>query len=81
MSKYAHNYVEKYEGLVGFGLDRETDENTIICYLQMFSDDDLMKHMIGKMPDEELEEVFTLLTRLLKKHPKEDEYHRLFLKD
>ncbi len=39
MALHSHDFIESYDGLVGFGLNRETDENTIIYYLQKFSDD------------------------------------------
>ena len=81
MAAHSHNFVETYTGLVGFGFDRETDENTIIYYLQKFSDDTLVKHMIKKLTDPELEALFSLLSGLLKTHLSEPEYHRLFLKD
>lgn len=81
MSKHTHHHVETYDGLVGLGLDRETDENTVIFYLQKFSDDTLMKELVKRMTDEELDEIFSLLTRLLKKHLADSEYHSLFLKD
>lgn len=81
MSKHSHTLVETYDGLVGFGLDRETNEKTIIYYLQKFSDDALMEQLIKRLTDEELDEIFSLLTRLLKTHLKDSEYHRLFLKD
>jgi hypothetical protein len=81
MAKHSHNHVETYDGLIGFGLDRETDENTIIYYLQKFSDDTLMGELVKRLTDDELYEIFSLLTRLLKKHLKDSEYHTLFLKD
>jgi len=81
MAIHSHNHVETYQGLVGFGLDRETDENTIIYYLQKFSDDKLMATLVNRMTAEELDEIFSLLTRLLKNHLTEPEYHTLFLKD
>ena len=81
MKKHSHNHVETYDGLTGLGLDRETDENTIIYYLQKFSDDTLMKELVKRLTDEELEEIFSLLTRLLRKHLTDSEYHTLFLKD
>ncbi len=81
MAKHSHNHVETYDGLIGFGLDRETDENTIIYYLQKFSDDTLMGELVKRLTDDELDEIFFLLTRLLKKHLKDSEYHTLFLKD
>ena len=81
MAKHTHHYVETYDGFVGMGFDRETDENTIIYYLQKFSDDALMKALAPRFSEEELEDIFSLLTRLLKKHLSDSEYHRLFLKD
>ena len=81
MTKHSHNFVDTYQGLIGFGLDRETDENTVICYLQKFSDDDLMKQLIKRLSEEELGDIFELISRLLKKHLSESEYHHLFLKD
>jgi len=81
MAQHTHQFIEGYAGLVGFGLDRETDENTLICYLQKFSDDAVMAAIIKRLDDHELAEVFDLINRLLRRHFTEDEYHRLFLKD
>jgi hypothetical protein len=81
MAKHSHNFVETYEGLLGFGYDRETDENTVICYLQKFSDDRLMQELVKRLSDAELDEIFSLITRVLKKNLTEPEYHALFLKD
>ena len=81
MAKHTHDFVETYSGLVGFGLDRKTDENTIIYYLQKFSDDELMKKLVPKLTDDELNEIFIRITGLLKKYLTEAEYHDLFLKE
>ena len=81
MSKHSHEFVERYDGLIGFGLDRETDENTVICYLQKFSDDQLMALLRKRLTAGELKEIFTLISRLLQHHLSEAEYHHLFLKD
>ena len=81
MSIHSHNFVETYEGLVGFGADRETDENTVVYYLQKFSDDRLMRAIIKRLSDEELAEIFSLMTRLLKAHLIDSEYHQIFLKE
>ena len=81
MPVHSHDFVETYEGLVGFGLDRQTDENTIIYYLQKFSDDELMRVIRGRLQDQELAALFELLSVLLRKHLNENEYHRLFLKE
>ncbi len=81
MTTHSHTFVETYNDLVGFGLNRETDENTIIYYLQKFSDDALIQTLVARMTDDDLEEIFSLINRILKKHLSEPEYHRLFLKD
>ncbi|MEJ2170731.1 MAG: cytoplasmic protein [Desulfobacterales bacterium] len=81
MPKHTHDFVESYQGLVGYGADRETDENTLIFYMQKFSDDRFMSLITKRMTDEEMLELFDLLNRLLKNHLTEAEYHRLFLKD
>jgi hypothetical protein len=81
MKKYSHNFVESYDGFTCFGWDRPSDENTVICYLQMFSDDHLMEKIITKLSDDELEEVYSMINRLMKTHLNESEYHRLFLKE
>jgi hypothetical protein len=80
MATHTHNFVESYDGLVGYGADRETDENTVIYYLQKFSDDNFMAVMTKRMTDDELLELFDLVNRLLKNHLTESEYHTLFLK-
>jgi hypothetical protein len=81
MEKHTHRFIETYQDLVGFGLNRETDEKTIIYYLQKFSDDQLMAILSKRMSDKELDEIFSLLTRILKTHLTESEYHKYFLKD
>ena len=81
MPIHTHEFVETYKGLVGYGFDRETDENTVIYYLQKFSDDRFMEIMARRMTEGELLELFELINRLLKTHLTETEYHSLFLKD
>ena len=81
MTIHSHNFVETYEGLVGFGADRVTDENTVVYYLQKFSDDRLMRTIIKRLSDKDLSEIFSLMTRLLKEHLVSTEYHEVFLKE
>jgi hypothetical protein len=81
VAKHSHKFVETYDGLVGFGADRITDEKTVIFYLQKFSDDDLMARLVKRLSDEELSEIFSLINRLLRNHLRDTEYHQLFLKD
>ena len=80
MAKHSHLFVESFNGFVGFGLDRPTDESTLIYYLQKFSDDALIQTVVKRMSDAELVALFDHLGKLLKKHLDEEEYHRLFLK-
>ena len=81
MPKHSHRFVEEYDGLVGFGASREEDEATVIYYLQKFSDDQLMELIRERMSDEDLEELFNLIGRLMKKYLTEEEYHTYFLKE
>ncbi|OPY89903.1 MAG: hypothetical protein A4E72_00934 [Syntrophus sp. PtaU1.Bin208] len=81
MAKHSHEFVEIYDGFVGYGLDRQTDENTVHVYLQKFSDDSLMNAILKRMTDEDLAEVFDTASKMLKKYLTEPEYHRLFLKE
>jgi hypothetical protein len=81
MNHHSHQFVETYTGLVGFGLNRDTNQNTIIYYLQKFSDDSLMETLKERLSDSELETLFDLISGLLHRHLSEEEYHRLFLKE
>jgi len=81
MPVHSHQFVENYPGLVGFGLNRETDENTVVYYLQKFSDDELMAVIKTRLDDSELAHLFEIMSGLLRRHLSEDEYHRLFLKE
>ena len=81
MPAHTHHFVETYDGLVGFGLNRTTDENTIVYYLQKFADDRLMETLVKRLSDEELNALFNMMTSTLKTHLSETEYHQLFLKD
>ncbi len=81
MNKHSYQFVEEYDGLVGFGFDRKTDEATLTWYLQKFSDDTHMALIRERFSDQDMADLFDLLTGLLHKHLNEGEYHRVFLKD
>jgi len=81
MSKHSHEFVETYVDLVGFGMDRETDEATVIVMLQKLSDDALMGVLRQRLSDAELQDLFDMVSKLVKKHLSEEEYHTFFLKD
>ena len=81
MALHSHQFVETYQGPVGFGLNRETDENTLVFFLQKFSDDALISVMKQRFSDQEMIDLFDRLSDLLRKHLNESEYHALFLKE
>ena len=81
MPKHSHRFLDEYDGLVGFGFDRQVNEYTLTYYLQKFSDDRHMECIRRRMSDSDMEEIFNLLGKLMKKYLTDDEYHSLFLKD
>jgi hypothetical protein len=81
MQKDTHNFIQEYKGLGAFGLDRETDEETIMFYLQKFSEDSFLKKFLPRLSDQELEEIYIFVNKKLKDHFSENEYHAVFLKD
>ena len=81
MKKDTHNFIQEYKGVGAFGMDRKTDEETIMFYLQKFSEDSFLTTFIPRLSDEELEEIYLFINKKLKKHLIEEEYHTLFLKD
>ncbi|MCF8076366.1 MAG: cytoplasmic protein [Desulfotignum sp.] len=81
MKKDTHEFIHTYQGLGAFGMDRDTDEQTIMFYLQKFSEDTFMKTFVPRLSDDDLEKIYQCIHTLLKQHITEDEYHALFLKD
>ena len=79
--KDSHQFIQTYNGLGAFGMDRKTDEETVLFYLQKFSEDNLMKMLLPRLSDEELEEIYLFINTKLKAHISEEEYHSVFLKD
>ncbi|MCF8082239.1 MAG: cytoplasmic protein [Deltaproteobacteria bacterium] len=81
MGKHSHEFVETFKGFAAYGLDRQTNEDTVQVYLQKFSDDHLMQRILKRMTDDDLLELFEVTGKMLKKYLSESEYHALFLKD
>ncbi|HOV85671.1 MAG TPA: cytoplasmic protein [Syntrophobacteraceae bacterium] len=81
MSKHRHTFVETYDGLIAFGMSRDVDEKSLTCYLQKFSDDELLKVLVPRLSDEEINGIFEMLSQTLRNHLADREYHALFLKD
>jgi hypothetical protein len=81
MTEDRHDFIHNYKGLGAFGMDRNTDEQTVMFYLQKFSEDRFMETFVPRLSDGELEEIYLWINDFLKRHISEDEYHALFLKD
>lgn len=81
MTTHSHQFVENHDGLLAFGLDRQTDEQTLTCYLQKFSDDQLLQALLPRLDQDTLDMVYSMINNILHKHLKHEEYHRLFLKE
>ena len=80
-SKHSHRFVEEYDGMVAFGFSREVDEKSLMVYLQKFSDDALLNVLIPRLSDQEMTNLFELLSHLMRKHLTDSEYHAYFLKE
>ena len=78
---YRHDFVNNFDGMVAFGLTRDIDEQSLMATLQQFTDDELLKALIPRLDDAEIEEAFNLVTRLMRNHLNDEEYHRFFLKE
>ena len=81
MPIHSHRFIEDFDGFIGFGLNQESDMDTVIYYLQKFSDDRLMELLRKRLTDEDRETIFELISGLLRRHLSESEYHRYFLKE
>jgi hypothetical protein len=62
-----------------FGLDRATDERSLIAFIKAFTGRDLLAAIVPRLEDREITAVVDMLTGLMKKHFSEQEYHQLFL--
>lgn len=81
MAGHSHTFVDNYDGMVAFGFSREVDEKSLMFYLQKFSDDKLLEKLVPRLTDAEIDELFNLMSRLMRQHLADGEYHALFLKD
>ena len=64
-----------------FGLNRATDEQSLVTFLQLFSSDALTAVLVPRMSEEEIHQVVDLLTAIMRNHLSKQEYHRLFLNE
>ena len=62
-----------------FGMNRATDEQSLIAFLRQFSSDRLTAALVPRMSEEEIHQVVDLLTGIMRNHLSGEEYHNLFL--
>jgi len=62
-----------------FGIDRATDEQSLITFLHHFDADRLLETLVPRMTEAEIQQLIDLLTALMKNHLSGNEYHTLFL--
>ncbi|MDA8161116.1 MAG: hypothetical protein M0T76_10405 [Desulfobacteraceae bacterium] len=66
---------------ISFGWDRATDERSLAAFLQRFSRPALLEALLPRLSDPEIGDLVDHLSRLMRRHLSEGEYHRLFLFD
>ncbi len=66
---------------ISFGWDRATDERSLAAFLQRFSRPALLEALLPRLSDPEIGDLVDHLSRLMRRHLSEGEYHRLFLAD
>jgi hypothetical protein len=62
-----------------FGLNRETDEQSLRLFIKKFGNDQFLNILIPRLADGEITSFVNFLTGLMHNHLTEKEYHRLFL--
>ena len=73
------HYPEESAEAISFGWDRATDERSCQAFVQRFSRSELLSVLTPRLTDPELTGLIDHLSKLMKKHLSEREYHRLFL--
>lgn len=64
---------------IGFGLDRDSDIQTLQWYLRRLARPDLLACLIPRMTDTEREQMGETIAVLLRKYLSEEEYHRMIV--
>ncbi|HER63321.1 MAG TPA: cytoplasmic protein [Desulfobacteraceae bacterium] len=62
-----------------FGLSRQEDERSLADFLRLFAGQRLTSVLIPRMTDEEISQTVERLSRIMRNHLTEKEYHSLFL--
>lgn len=62
-----------------FGLSLDLDRESLACYLTLLGNPEFARTLANRMSSEEIDTLVSQVTRLLKSHLSESEYHSLFL--
>jgi len=62
-----------------FGWNRPTDERSLRDFLKKVTHDELLEVLIPRLTDQEITTIVDQLSKTMKTHLSEQEYHRLFL--
>ena len=64
---------------IAFGWDRQTDEQSLRAFAERFCRAELLDVLIPRLDDQEITGLVDHLSRLMRSHLSEKEYHRLFM--
>ena len=62
-----------------FGMDRQTDEESLALFIRHFASPAVLETLIPRLSNEEITEILDFLSKIMGNHFKESEYHSLFL--
>ena len=62
-----------------FGLNRKLDESSLSCLLQLMGRPGFADLLASRLTSDEINEMVTYFTQLMKNHLSKEEYHTLFL--
>lgn len=64
-----------------FGFDRGTDEESLLLFLQRFTDKKVLDVLLPRLQEEDIFSTVDFLTAIMQKHLSDHEYHSLFLEE
>lgn len=64
-----------------FGLNRETDEVSLVAFLKKFTSETMLATLIPRLTDAEIDATLDFLSKLMHKHLHKQEYHNIFLSE
>jgi len=76
-----NNQEAKQTDDIVFGFDRPTDERSLVLFINKIAEPAMLKEIIPRLEDREIDAIIDLFTGIMKKHLSKKEYHHLFLGD